>query len=97
MITVDAFYSRIAQAIVAPSDVDIPTSSVDFTAVLSYVFTLAGAIAVIVIAIAGFQYVVSRGDPAGTAKAKNAIIYAVIGLVVCIMAFSIVRFVIGRV
>lgn len=63
--------------------------------ILQIVFGIAGSIALLVITIAGFRYVVSRGDPNAVAQAKNAILYAIIGLLVAIAAFSIVTFVIG--
>lgn len=64
--------------------------------VLSLVFGIAAAIAFLIIVIAAFQYVLSQGNPQATAKAKNAIIYAFIGMIICITAFSIVRFVVIR-
>jgi hypothetical protein len=65
--------------------------------VLQFVFALLGGIAVLVITIAGFQFVLSRGDPQKTATAKNAIIYALVGLAVAMSAFAIVTFVIGKI
>ena len=61
------------------------------------VFGIMGAVALLVITIAGFKYVLSQGNPQETAKAKNTILYALIGLVVAILAFNIVKFVVGRV
>jgi uncharacterized membrane protein YidH (DUF202 family) len=61
---------------------------------LQLVFAIMGAIALLVIALAGFRYVISQGNPSETAKAKNAIIYAGIGLVVAILAYSIITFVV---
>lgn len=63
--------------------------------ILSIVFATTGAIALLIITIAGFRYIISRGDPSAIAGAKNAIIYAVVGLVVSIAAFSIVTFVVN--
>ena len=54
-----------------------------------------GAVAVIVIIVAGILYATSSGDPALITKAKNTLLYAVIGLIVAIMAYAIVNFVIG--
>lgn len=65
--------------------------------VLSIVFAVMGAVAVITLMLASLKYVVSRGEPAEVAKAKNAIIYSVIGLVVVASAFTIVSFVVGRI
>lgn len=64
---------------------------------LRIAFGVAGAIALLVITIAGLRYVLSQGDPQSTAKAKNAIIYALIGLVVIISAAVIVAFLVGNV
>lgn len=64
---------------------------------LQIVFGTMGAVAVLIITIAGFQYVTSNGDPQRVSKSKDAIIYAVIGLAVAILAFSIVSFVLDEV
>ena len=56
-----------------------------------------GAVSVLVIVVGGLMYVLSTGDPNNTKRAKDAILYAVIGLVVAIFAQAIVSFVIGRV
>jgi predicted benzoate:H+ symporter BenE len=69
----------------------------DITNVLSIVFAVLGGISVIMIIIGGIKYAGSQGDPAGTAKAKNTIIYAIIGVVVAIFAVTIVQFTIGKV
>ncbi|HVE80553.1 MAG TPA: hypothetical protein VNA68_00185 [Candidatus Dormibacteraeota bacterium] len=59
-------------------------------------FYLAGTIAVVILIIGGIGYIGSTGDPARITKAKNTILYAVIGLIVTILAYAIVGFVIGR-
>ncbi len=64
--------------------------------VLSLTFIILGSIAVLVITVAALQYVLSAGDPQKTARAKDTIIYAVIGLVVAVLAWAIVQFVLGR-
>lgn len=51
-----------------------------------------GAAAVIVIVIGGIMYVVSTGDPGKAKTAKDTILYAVIGLVVALLAGAIVNF-----
>lgn len=65
--------------------------------ILGTVFLWAGIIAVIVIVIGGVLYVTSQGDPQKTARAKNTILFAVIGLIVAISAFAIVQFILSRV
>ncbi len=55
---------------------------------------LLGAIAVIMIIIGGIRYTTSNGDSSQVTSAKNTILYAVVGLVVAILAYAIVNFVI---
>lgn len=79
---------------------DVPRAGVDDTSlatILEIVFGIMGAIALIVLLLASLKYVISRGEPGEVAKAKNAIIYAVIGLMIIGSAFTIVSFVVNRV
>lgn len=79
-------------------DIDIPKLSADavLTNGLNLLYTVAGIIAVLVIIIAGYTYVTSQGDSSAVTKAKNQILYAVIGLIIIFLAFAITWFVIGR-
>lgn len=61
--------------------------------ILNVVISVLGLVAVVVIIIGGFSYMTSQGDPAKAAKARNTILYGVIGLVVALLAFAIVNFV----
>ncbi len=63
------------------------------TTLLNIVFGIFGAVALLFIVLGGFRYVISSGDPKNTAKAKNTIIYALIGLVITLSATAIVNFV----
>lgn len=81
-------------------DIGVPqpeASGSQIQTALQVIFQIAGVVAVIVIVVAGISYIVSAGDPQKTAKAKDAILYACIGLVVAILANIIVFFVMGRV
>lgn len=53
-----------------------------------------GAVAVVMIIIGGVMYTTSGGDAGGVKKAKDTILYAVIGLVVAIFAYAIINFVV---
>lgn len=64
--------------------------------IINTLLVIAGIVAVIVIIVGGISYTVSAGDPAKVKKAKDTVLYAVIGLVVAILAFSIVNFVVDR-
>ncbi len=65
--------------------------------VLNAAFVVAALLAIAFVAFGGFQYTISSGDSNGIARAKNTIIYALIGLAVTLSAAVIVNFVIGRV
>lgn len=64
--------------------------------ILTIVFTVIGALAFLMIVIAGFRYVISQGEPDKIAEIKRQIIYALIGLIIAASAAAIVNFVIGR-
>ncbi|MES2876057.1 MAG: pilin [Patescibacteria group bacterium] len=53
-----------------------------------------GVVAVIMIILGGLRYILSNGDSAQITSAKNTILYAVIGLVVALLAYAIVNFVV---
>lgn len=55
-----------------------------------------GIVAIILIIHSGLKYITSRGDPANIKSAKDTLLYAVIGLIVALMAFTIVNFVLER-
>jgi Flp pilus assembly pilin Flp len=62
----------------------------DITNVLLFVI---GAIAVIMIVIGGLRYVISGGDAKQVQAAKNTILYALVGVVIAILAYALVNFV----
>lgn len=61
--------------------------------ILGAVFIVVGIIAVIVLVIGGINYMMSQGDPGKVKKAKDTILYGIIGLIVSLLAFAIVQFV----
>jgi uncharacterized sodium:solute symporter family permease YidK len=58
---------------------------------------IVGVAAVIMIIIGGLKYVTSNGDSNAISSAKTTILYALIGLVVALLAQGLVRFVFRRV
>lgn len=72
------------------------TGSTTVKTVLTITFGILGALSLLFITIGGLRYVISQGDPQATTKAKNTIIYALVGLAIAITAQAIVTFVIGR-
>jgi type IV secretory pathway VirB2 component (pilin) len=65
--------------------------------VVQFIMGVLGGIAVVMVVVGGIQYATSQGESAALAKAKNTILYSVIGLVVAIAATSIVTFIINNI
>lgn len=55
-----------------------------------------GVVAVIMLIVGGFRYIFSGGNSTNTSAAKDTILYAVIGIVVALLAYAIVNFVLGQ-
>jgi hypothetical protein len=74
----------------------VGASSDELSQILKIVFGIMSAVAVLMIVIAGFRFVVAQGNPQDVAKARQTIIYSVIGLAVALTAEAIVAFVLGK-
>jgi Ni,Fe-hydrogenase I cytochrome b subunit len=81
-----------------PNTVGVPVTHADtlVSKLLVPVYTWAGILCVVIIIVAGYFFVTSAGNVSNVKRAKDAILGAVIGLVVIMMAFVITQFVIGR-
>jgi len=75
------------------------SGSTDMNALIKNIINIfswiVGIAAVIMVIWGGFSFITSSGDPQKAAKARNTILYALIGLVIVVMAQLIVRFVVG--
>lgn len=78
---------------------NVPTTSATdvFTNTLNIVYGLIGSAAIIVIIAAGIIYATSGGNATNITRAKNALLYAIIGLVITLLAFTITQFIAGRI
>ena len=65
-----------------------------FQTVTNVLLFIIGAVSVIMLIIGGVRYTISQGDSSAVTSAKNTILYAVIGLIVAILAYAVVNFVI---
>jgi TRAP-type C4-dicarboxylate transport system permease small subunit len=65
--------------------------------IINTVLMVVGIIAVAFLIYGGVQYITSAGQAEKIKTAKNTILYSVIGLIVCILAFAIVNFVVAEV
>lgn len=77
-----------------PDDLFGPTGI--FRTITNVLLFIIGAVSVIMLIIGGFKYVTSQGDSSKVTEAKNTILYAIIGLIVAILAFAVISFVTGQ-
>ena len=78
---------------------DLPQVTAEHTQlhdILQIVIGIVAAVSVLFIVVSGLRFVLSAGDPQETAKARNTIVYALVGLVVAVAAEAIVTFVVDR-
>lgn len=64
--------------------------------IVEVLLTAVGAISIIMIVIGGVMFALSSGDAQKAAKARNTVLYAVVGLAVSLFASAIVNFVFNR-
>lgn len=68
----------------------------DAQEIINWVFSIMGAIAVLMIVYASIQFVLSQGNSDKVATARKTIIYAAAGLVVMSIAWGLVSLVADR-
>ena len=73
------------------------TFTSDLGGILNAIIGVLGVVAVVVIIIGGVTYMTSSGDASKVKKAKDTILYGIIGLIVAALAFAVVNFVISNV
>ena len=61
---------------------------------INVILYVLGSLSVVMIIYSGILYVMSGGDANNVTKAKNTLMYSVIGLIVALLAYAIVNFVI---
>jgi hypothetical protein len=65
--------------------------------IINIMSIIVGVIAVIMIIVGGIKYATSGGDQNNLESAKNTIVYALVGLVIAVLAQVLIHFVINRV
>lgn len=64
--------------------------------IINILLFVVGAVSVVMLILGGILYATSAGDSGQVTKAKNTIMYAVVGLVLSFLAFAIVQFVFSQ-
>jgi hypothetical protein len=65
--------------------------------IINVLLFVVGILSVVMLIYGGIKYSISAGDAAKVTSAKNTIMYAIVGLVVAILAYAIVNFVVGNI
>ena len=66
-----------------------------FTSIVNTALFVIGAVAVLMLIYGGIRYTISGGDEKAITAAKNTILYAVVGIVIAVLAFAIINFVLS--
>ncbi len=66
-----------------------------FRTITNVLLFILGAISVIMIIIGGLRYVVSGGNATAVTAAKNTILYAIVGVIVALLAYAAINFVLA--
>lgn len=87
-------YLLYVAALIDTSGLPRPNTNNTINKALSIVFAFTASISLLMLVIGGLRFIIAKGDPNGTVQARNTILYALIGLVVTMAAYSIVTFVV---
>ncbi len=68
-----------------------------FSRITNTVLLIVGLISVIMLVYGGLRYILSGGDSKKVTDAKNTVLYAIIGLIISLLAYAIVHFVLNSV
>jgi hypothetical protein len=75
---------------------DSPSVGKIITTAVTLLSYIAGVAGVLMIIIGSFKYITSGGDSGKVENAKSTILYALIGLVIAVLAQALVRFVLNK-
>lgn len=68
-----------------------------FGRITNVILLIVGVVSVIMLIYGGLRYIMSGGDSKKVTDAKNTILYAIIGLIISLLAYAIVNFVLTSV
>lgn len=89
--------TQILATAVKPGDLPrAPANEAALTDILTITFMVIGALALLMITVSGLRYILAGSDAQKVSKAKNGIIYSLVGLLIAITAQAIVYFMVER-
>ena len=68
-----------------------------FNQITSVALGIIGAVSVIMLIWGGLRYIISGGDSKKITDAKNTILYAIIGLIIAVLSYAIIKFVLNSI
>ena len=82
-----------ASSITLPTGTGLSSKGIDvvLTDVLKWFLGLLGVLAMLMIVVSGIMYITSGGDDGRVEKAKSMLTYSIIGLVVALLSYAIVK------
>jgi type IV secretory pathway VirB2 component (pilin) len=69
---------------------DKPVEQIALDIIMTVIFPLIGAIALIFVIYGGIMIIMSQGDPEKLTKAKRTLLWAVIGIIIVVLSYGIV-------
>lgn len=97
----DSAYAQVSSGINAATTDEMKNKQIDgsngvIRTVSNILIWVVGFISVIMIMWSGFKYATAAGDTSKVASAKNSLIYAIVGLIIAVLAYAIVNFIMDR-
>lgn len=77
---------------ITPDNGGVPEWTVNLGQLLSLAYYIAGALAVVMIIYSGIQFITSSGDPGKATKARQTLLFSLVGLAVIVLAYAITNF-----
>ena len=68
-----------------------------FSRLTNTILLIVGLISVIMLVYGGLRYILSGGDSKKVTDAKNTVLYAIIGLIISLLSYAIIKFVLNSV
>jgi type IV secretory pathway VirB2 component (pilin) len=90
----------LANPVLAQTDPDAPPKLAEniqpiVDNILGYLFPIAVLLSFIFIIVGGYMWIISGGDPARTKQAQGTLTWAILGLVIVLVIFGIIRILIN--
>ena len=94
-VTVDDSVSQYIDDAAGSANADTTDLSSTIGTIISFALGVIAVLCVVIIIVAGVTYATSQGNSEKVTKATHTILYGIVGLVVCLLAFAIVNFVLS--